>query len=104
MLECLQAGKPFLGTDVGDLGFVLRGTGAGWVVDEPGDLDALEAAARRLARNGERRAKGEAALAAAPRFSVEACAERYDAVFRGETLDDIELDRIEPDRIDPADG
>ena len=95
LLECLQAGRPFLGTDVGDLGFVLRGTSAGWVVDEPGDLDALEAAVRRLEMDDERQAKGAAAFAAAPRFSVEACAERYDAVFRGEELGEIELGMLE---------
>ena len=49
LLECLQAGRPFLGTDVGDLGRVLRATGAGPVVDRPGDLDALEQAVRALA-------------------------------------------------------
>ncbi len=48
LLECLQAGRPFLGTDVGALGDVLRETGAGWVVDKPGDLAALEQAVRRL--------------------------------------------------------
>ena len=48
LLECLQAGRPFLGTDVGDLGRVLTATGAGLVVETPGDLAALELAVRRL--------------------------------------------------------
>ncbi|MEO1083502.1 MAG: glycosyltransferase family 4 protein [Acidobacteriota bacterium] len=91
LLECLQAGRPFLGTDVGDLGFVVRSTGAGWIVDEPGDLDRLESAARELARPGPRAERAERALRAARHFSVEACAERYDAVFRGEVLPEPEL-------------
>ncbi|MEO1368275.1 MAG: glycosyltransferase family 4 protein, partial [Acidobacteriota bacterium] len=97
LLECLQAGKPFLGTDVGDLGYVVRSTGAGWIVDEPGDLDALESAARELARPGPRAERAEGALRAARHFSVEACAERYDAVFRGQTLGEPVLD-------EPVDG
>ncbi|MEL7061921.1 MAG: glycosyltransferase, partial [Acidobacteriota bacterium] len=82
-LEALQAGRPFLGTAVGDLGVLLRDTGAGWLVETPGDLDALEAAARRLLDDAERAAKGRRAAEVAPAFAVEACAERYDRAFRG---------------------
>ncbi|MEM1177516.1 MAG: glycosyltransferase family 4 protein [Acidobacteriota bacterium] len=100
LLECLQAGRPFLGTDVGDLGYVVRATGAGWIVDQPGDLEALETAARELAEDGPRIERGAKAKAAARYFSVQACAERYDAVFRGQVLPEPEL----VDGVPPGDG
>ena len=81
MLECLQLGRPFLGTRVGDLGTVLDDTGAGLVVDRPGDLDALEAAVRRLADGDTRSELAERARIAAPRFSVAICADAYARVF-----------------------
>jgi glycosyltransferase involved in cell wall biosynthesis len=81
MLECLQLGRPFLGTRVGDLGTVLDSTGAGLVVDQPGDLDALEAAVRELSRPAIRSQLAERARAASPRFSVEVCADAYARVF-----------------------
>jgi len=83
MLECLQLGRPFLGTRVGDLGRVLDETGAGMVVDRPGDLDELETAVRRLADAEYRSQLAHKALRAAPRFSVESCADAYGAVFLG---------------------
>ena len=83
MLECLQLGRPFLGTRVGDLGTVLDETGAGLVVDEPGDLDAIEAAVRRLADPVVRAELAERARAAAPRFSVATCADAYTRVLLG---------------------
>jgi len=83
MLECLQLGRPFLGTRVGDLGTVLDETGAGLVVDEPGDLDALEAAVRRMADPVVRAELAERARAAAPRFSVTTCADAYARVLLG---------------------
>ncbi|MCU0305405.1 MAG: glycosyltransferase family 4 protein [Thermoanaerobaculales bacterium] len=83
MLECLQLGRPFLGTRVGDLGAVLDETGAGLVVDRPGDLEALEAAVRRLADPATRAVLAERALAAAPRFSVAACADATARVLLG---------------------
>jgi glycosyltransferase involved in cell wall biosynthesis len=83
LLECLQAGLPFLGTDVGDLGPVLRSTGAGVVVDTPGDLEALEDGVRRLAQDAERRRLAGRAAAAAEQFGVEACAAAYAAAFVG---------------------
>jgi glycosyltransferase involved in cell wall biosynthesis len=76
-------GRPFLGTRVGDLGRVIDETGAGLVVDRPGDLDALEAAVRSLVDPGVRRRASRRALEAAPRFGVEACARAYEDVFRG---------------------
>ncbi len=83
MLECLQLGRPFLGTRVGDLGTVLDETGAGLVVDRPGDLDALEAAIRALADETRRSELAARARAAAPRFSVAVCADAYARVFLG---------------------
>lgn len=83
LLECLQLGLPFLGTDVGDLGEVLRATGAGLVVDSPGDLDALEAAVRRLAEPALRTELGRRAIAAAGRFDPTACAAAYRAALLG---------------------
>ncbi|MBZ0114518.1 MAG: glycosyltransferase family 4 protein, partial [Thermoanaerobaculia bacterium] len=85
MMECFQLGRPFLGTDVGDLGRVLRQSGAGLVVDQPGDLDALEAAVRRLATPEERSRLAPLARAAAAPFSVASCSERYAAVFSART-------------------
>lgn len=83
MLECLQLGRPFLGTRVGDLGRVLDETGAGVVVDVPGDLEALETAIRRLADTSFRSDIASKALQAGPAFSVGRCAEAYAAVFLG---------------------
>jgi glycosyltransferase involved in cell wall biosynthesis len=83
MLECLQLGRPFLGTRVGDLGTVLDDTGAGLVIDEPGDLEALEAAVRRLADPRVRAELAGHARVAAPRFSVATCADAYARVFLG---------------------
>jgi glycosyltransferase involved in cell wall biosynthesis len=83
MLECLQAGKPFLGTDVGDLGEVLRRTGAGVVVDRPGDLAALEAGVRQLADADEWSAMARCAVDSAALFDPSACAEAYRAALFG---------------------
>lgn len=83
MMECLQGGRPFLGTDVGEMGDVLRSTGAGLVVDRPGDLAALEAAARRLCDGETRRRLAERAAEAAAPFEVETCARSYGELFAG---------------------
>jgi glycosyltransferase involved in cell wall biosynthesis len=83
LLECLQLGRPFLGTRVGDLATVLDETGAGLVVDRPGDLDGLETAVRHLADSAIRAELAARAVAAAPRFSVAACAEAYAQAFLG---------------------
>ena len=76
LLECLQAGRPFLGTAVGEMGRVIRSTGAGLVIDRPGDLDALESAVRTLLHLEERSALAERARTAGRRFDVATCAER----------------------------
>lgn len=79
LVESLQLGVPFLGTDVGGLGELLRATGAGFLAP-PGDLDALAAAARRLADPAERRTcaaranAAGAALAGPGRSAVAAAA------------------------------
>ena len=87
LLEALQLGKPFLGTDVGELGRVLRETEAGPVVDTPGDLEALVAAVERLLDEDQRAQFSERARQAGPRFSVAHCADRYARVFLGQALE-----------------
>ncbi len=84
LLECLQLGRPFLGTDVGDLGRVLRETGAGLVVETPGDVEALAEAVRSLADRTVRREFGANALTASERFSPEHCAREYAQAFFGD--------------------
>ncbi|MEM1205962.1 MAG: glycosyltransferase family 4 protein [Acidobacteriota bacterium] len=86
LIESLQAGRPFLGTDVGDMGWLLRHTGAGWVVDEPGDLDALEAAVRSLADDDERARRAALTHAVAAELDVATCAERYGAALDGQPV------------------
>jgi glycosyltransferase involved in cell wall biosynthesis len=83
MLECLQASTPFLGTDVGDMGEVLRRTEAGIVVDQPGDLAALETAVRRMADPDEWARLARNAEAAGPQFEPSVCAGLYSQVFLG---------------------
>ncbi len=84
LLECLQLGRPFLGTDVGDLGRVLRDTGAGLVVEMPGDVEALAEAVRSLADPAMRRDLGAKALASGGRFSPEHCAREYGKALFGD--------------------
>ena len=88
MIECLQAGRPFLGTNVGDMGAVLKATGAGIVVEEPGDLDGLERAVRQLLDPERRSALAARCAAAAAQLDIKTCAERYAKAFRNEPLAD----------------
>lgn len=81
LLECLQAGKPFLGTNVGDLGKVVKAANAGWIIEEPGDIDGLVAAVHALLDPEERQRRAAAATIAGRDFDVEACAERYAAIL-----------------------
>ncbi len=83
LLECLQAGRPFLGTDAGEMAAVLRETGAGLITGKPGDLDAIEAAVRRLNDPEVRGELARRAAGAGAGFDVESCAARYAEVFRG---------------------
>ncbi len=85
MLECLQAGRPFLGTAVGDMGEVLRRTGAGIVVDRPGDLAALEAGVRQLAEPDEWAGFARCAVEAGGQFDPVICAEAYYRALMGHT-------------------
>lgn len=87
MMECMQAGRPFLGTRVGDLGRVLDASGAGLVVDRPGDLDALADAVRRLCDQSLRAGLAARTVDAARWFEIPVCAARYGRVFRGEPVD-----------------
>lgn len=82
LLESLQAGRPFVATDVGDIARVLRPSGAGRLAGQPGDLDGLERALLELLDPAARRAAGAAASQAGEQFGVEACADRYAALFR----------------------
>lgn len=86
MLECLQLGRPFLGTDVGDIGEVLNTSGAGLVVDTPGDMDAMEAAVRRFTDIDEWAQMAERAAEVGVLFDPDRCAERYRAALLGEPL------------------
>jgi glycosyltransferase involved in cell wall biosynthesis len=88
LLECLQAGRPFLGTAVGDMGDLLKASNAGLVVEEPGDLDDLEACVRRLVDPEEWAAFAERAVATGAHFEVSNCADRYAAAFLGEPVDE----------------
>jgi len=81
LLESLQAGRPFVATDVGDIARVLRPSGAGRVAGQPGDLDGLEHALLELLDPARRSAAGAAASRAGEQFGVEACADRYAALF-----------------------
>ena len=83
MLECLQAGRPFLGTDAGEMAAVLADTCAGVVTGAPGDLDAIEAAVRRLYDPDARAELARRAADAGGLFDVESCAARYAEVLRG---------------------
>ncbi len=80
-LECLQLGRPFIGTRVGDLGRLLDETGAGICSGSPGDLEALEKAVRRM-RDPEQR--GDYALRATTAgrdFFPERCAREMREIF-----------------------
>jgi GT2 family glycosyltransferase/glycosyltransferase involved in cell wall biosynthesis len=90
MLECLQLGRPFLTTDVGDVGRVLEPSGAGLVAGPPGDLALLEGAARRMCDPGfraeaARRGREASALFAPDRVSAE-YAEAFAAAVSGAPL------------------
>lgn len=80
MLECLQLGRPFVGTEVGDVGKVLQQTGAG-IICKPGDLEGLETALRLIIKPSEYETLCAAARTAGPRFSPQSCAARYAEVL-----------------------
>ncbi len=82
LLEALQAGCPFVGTDVGDIGRVLLPSRAGLVSGPPGDVEAIARALETLLDRDLRASTARAAEAAAADFGVAACADRYGALFR----------------------
>jgi glycosyltransferase involved in cell wall biosynthesis len=75
-MECCQQGRPFLATDVGDLGGLLKSSMAGRVAPV-GDLDALEVGVHELSSAQIRAEAASRAIALAPRFDVATCAEQY---------------------------
>ncbi|MBX5468687.1 MAG: glycosyltransferase family 4 protein [Thermoleophilaceae bacterium] len=83
LLEAMALGVPVVGTDVGDMGRVLRETGAGLVVP-PADEAALAAACRAvLSDEPLRRRLAEAAGAARPTLDSAAMVDRYSALIDG---------------------
>ncbi len=82
-LECMQLGRPFIGTRVGDLGRLLEESGGGICSGEPGDLEALEGAVRIMADADRRRDYAEKAVRAGKTFFPERCAAEMKAVFQG---------------------
>lgn len=86
LLECLQLGRPFLGTDVGDMGRVLKDTRAGLIVPTPGDIKALAEAVLNLAEPSMRRKLGSNAMATSENFSPEHCAQQYRKVLFGDRI------------------
>ncbi len=82
LLEAIQAGCPFFGTDVGDVGRVLRESGAGVVAGAPGDLDALARTTRDLLDPDRRAECLRFARSSAHLFGVPATSGRYAEVFR----------------------
>lgn len=81
VLEAMAMGVPQVVTDVGDMGAVVRRTGAGLVV-APKDGAALEEACQRVLSDRElARELGSRALAAANEFDVETMIDRYAALF-----------------------
>jgi len=83
-LECLQMGRPFIGTDVGDLGPLLKSTGGGIISGQPGDIGALSAAISEMASREKRETYARSARDARNLISVEECAEKMARVFRGD--------------------
>ena len=84
MLECLQAGRPFLGTDVGDMGEVLRRTGAGVVVDRPGRPGFVGGGVRQLADTDEWSRMARLAVDSAALFDPSRLRGRLRCGLRGE--------------------
>ena len=81
--EALAVGVPLVAFDVGDVGAILRGTGAGIAVP-PGDADGFTAACGRLLRDHEERARlGARAGEAAELFDASTMSRRYAALLAG---------------------
>jgi glycosyltransferase involved in cell wall biosynthesis len=81
MIEAMALGVPQVATDAGDVGRVLRESGAGIVVGVD-DEDGYLAACREVLADATVAARfRRAAPAAAERFAVESMAARYDELF-----------------------
>jgi glycosyltransferase involved in cell wall biosynthesis len=83
MLEALCSGVPVLSTDVGDVGLVLADTGAGRVVERPGDREQIWQSFRRFTEELSqlREQARRAAPAIAERFSAAAAGQAYAESF-----------------------
>jgi glycosyltransferase involved in cell wall biosynthesis len=81
VLEAMAAGVPVVATRVGDLAGMLEDGGAGLLV-EPGDVEALAAAAARVLADGGLAARlGARGRKVAARFSLDASADALLAVL-----------------------
>lgn len=80
-LECLQLGRPFIGTDAGDLGTLLRESGAGICSGVPGDLKALNRAVRKMSQAEERVGFAARADRAVEDFAPTRCARQMLKIF-----------------------
>ena len=81
MIEAMATGTAQVATDVGDVGEVLRRTGAGLVVS-PDDLSGFEAACLRVLSEPELAERlGRAGLDASGEFGCDLMVERYSGLF-----------------------
>jgi glycosyltransferase involved in cell wall biosynthesis len=82
LAEALAVGLPVVASDVGDVGEIVRASGAGIVVPAD-DPDAFTAACERLLRNGdERRRAADRARAAGEKFDARLMTRRYGALLQ----------------------
>ena len=77
MIECLQLGRPFLCTDVGDVARVLEQGPSGIVSGAPGDLDALAEGVERLRDPALRLELAKNGAAISSRFAPEVVSQSY---------------------------
>jgi glycosyltransferase involved in cell wall biosynthesis len=81
LIESIVLGTPVVGTDVGDVRWLIESTGAGLCV-APGDGDAFAAACGELLRDRARREEmAGAGTAAAPDFDAPLMVDRYERVL-----------------------
>jgi len=84
-LECMQLGRPFIGTRVGDLGRLLDESGGGICSGDPGDLDGLEEAIRIMCDPARREAYAAKAARAGLNFFPARCTAEMKAIFERST-------------------
>jgi glycosyltransferase involved in cell wall biosynthesis len=81
LIEAIAVGTPVIGTDVGDVRWLIETTAAGICV-EPGDEEAFAAACERLLADPQLRARlREAGAKGIERFDAPLMVERYEEVF-----------------------